>query len=608
MEKIVNKCKVGGGAFQSTLNGGLLNKNFYQTSRLGFTLAEMMVVMLILSIIMAAMAPVMTTRNKLDQSAPWSWATNGSDAYYGIGDAQVAMIGQEEVKPTDDGARLIINSPSTRNHILFKNGDTTNGRLNMSNNSVLLGKTASGQTLGSYSTGLGSDIGPSGTGSVAIGHLSKSTENYAIAQGYDNFVSGLNSIAIGKGNIAREQDSIVLGRSNTVNAQNSIILGSGNEINSNNSIGIGTNISPGQSGIAIGNSSGAASDAEGAIAIGDQSYSGNYGIAIGDQSYSGNYGIAIGPVRASSEDWGIAIGNESNTESGVSIGSYAVSSNGVALGSFAPTQEQGATGDSSIAIGSNPYAGGSNSIAIGTNACKSVSGSEVVCIGKDSGPISTYTGDQNTIYLGNANSTVVIPGNLVVGRSAALNASTGATVFRYNHRLVTLRIWSNMTAMGSEDYAIFDNYSSCSANANLTNEVKAFFDKYNNFLMDNFSYSDRRLKYVGSESTSGLDKIRQLKVFNYTFKKDEKKVPHVGVIAQDLQKVFPNAVKKGVDGFLTIRMEDMFYAMINAIKELDSKISTLEKENKELKAALKQLQENNKKQEARLKALEAKIK
>ena len=85
--------------------------------------------------------------------------------------------------------------------------------------------------------------------------------------------------------------------------------------------------------------------------------------------------------------------------------------------------------------------------------------------------------------------------------------------------------------------------------------------------------SDRRLKYVGKENTSGLDKIRQLKVFNYTFKKDEKKTPHVGVIAQDLQKVFPDAVKKGVDGFLTIRMENMFYAVINAIKELDSRVN-----------------------------------
>ena len=102
--------------------------------------------------------------------------------------------------------------------------------------------------------------------------------------------------------------------------------------------------------------------------------------------------------------------------------------------------------------------------------------------------------------------------------------------------------------------------------------------------------SDRRLKYVGSESTSGLDKIRQLKVFNYTFKKDKKKVPHVGVIAQDLQKVFPNAVKRGVDGFLTIRMEDMFYAMINAIKELDLRYRAQEKRIDELEARIQKLE------------------
>ena len=52
----------------------------------GFTLAEMMVVMLILSIIMAAMAPVMTTRNKLDQSSPWVWAENGKTGLMHISD------------------------------------------------------------------------------------------------------------------------------------------------------------------------------------------------------------------------------------------------------------------------------------------------------------------------------------------------------------------------------------------------------------------------------------------------------------------------------------------------------------------------------------------
>ena len=88
-----------------------------------------------------------------------------------------------------------------------------------------------------------------------------------------------------------------------------------------------------------------------------------------------------------------------------------------------------------------------------------------------------------------------------------------------------------------------------------------------------------------------MDKIKQLKVFNYTFKKDETKTPHVGVIAQDLQKVFPDAVKKGTDGFLTIRFEDMFFAMINAIKELDLKYEAQEKRINELEARIERLED-----------------
>ena len=109
------------------------------------------------------------------------------------------------------------------------------------------------------------------------------------------------------------------------------------------------------------------------------------------------------------------------------------------------------------------------------------------------------------------------------------------------------------------------------------------------------------MKYVGKEFTSGLDKIRALKVFNYTFKKDKTKEPHVGVMAQDLQKIFPDAVKKGADGFLTIRMEDMFYAVINAIKELDAKVTAQDKKIKELEKTIKE-------QDIRLKAIEAKLK
>ena len=605
--------------FDGRMNNILVreNKCFYSA----FTLAEMMVVMLILSIIMAAMAPVMTTRNKLDQSAPWSWATNGSDAYYGLGDAQVAMIGQEEVKPTDDGARFIINSPSSLNHILFKNGDTTNGRLNMSNSNVFLGSTATGQTIGSYSVGLGGNIAPSGTGSVSVGYANKSTADYSFAGGYNNAVSGLNSIAIGKSNIAREQDSIVLGRSNTVNGQDSIILGRNNEVNSNNSIGIGLGVKSGEYSIAIGDGA----DAYGRSTV--ENATGNTSIAIGYQpQVTENNSIAIGSQAIVSEESSIAIGNGAKTSSkssivigqgaeGTSYGAIAIGHKAKALFSslaeapIAIGRNALSKGMNSIAIGSSSYldwdeastealegnsiaigmgakAKRSSNIAIGVNACKYATGFHVTCIGAHSGPQSSgetanLQNESNMMFLGTESTTVFIPGNLIVGSNVYLNSKgTGAILLRpTNDRQSPMELRANYGHYGEEPADNLREFPT-----DVTHSEYNFFNKFGP------QPSDRRLKYVGSESTSGLDKIRQLKVFNYTFKKDKKKVPHVGVIAQDLQKVFPNAVKKGVDGFLTIRMEDMFYAMINAIKELDLRYRAQEKRIDELEARIQKLE------------------
>ena len=87
--------------------------------------------------------------------------------------------------------------------------------------------------------------------------------------------------------------------------------------------------------------------------------------------------------------------------------------------------------------------------------------------------------------------------------------------------------------------------------------------------------SDRRLKNVGEKYTAGLEELKKLDFYHYTFKADKDNTPLVGVMAQDLQKVFPDAVTKGEDGYLRIRLEDMFYAVINAVKELDAKVSQI---------------------------------
>lgn len=54
---------------------------YMNNKKFAFTLAEMMVVMLIMSIVLAAFAPVMTTRQKKDISSPWRFSDNQMDAY-----------------------------------------------------------------------------------------------------------------------------------------------------------------------------------------------------------------------------------------------------------------------------------------------------------------------------------------------------------------------------------------------------------------------------------------------------------------------------------------------------------------------------------------------
>lgn len=115
--------------------------------------------------------------------------------------------------------------------------------------------------------------------------------------------------------------------------------------------------------------------------------------------------------------------------------------------------------------------------------------------------------------------------------------------------------------------------------------------------------SDIRLKNVGDRFTGGLAEIKKLNVYNYTFKNDPNKLPQVGVIAQDLKMVFPNAVTKGEDGYYKIRWDEMLYSAINAVKELNTKViniakriesdrnrvANLKKDNAELNAQLDKL-------------------
>lgn len=119
------------------------------------------------------------------------------------------------------------------------------------------------------------------------------------------------------------------------------------------------------------------------------------------------------------------------------------------------------------------------------------------------------------------------------------------------------------------------------------------------------SMSDARLKNIGSPYTKGLEELSKINIYNYSYKSDNK--PHTGVIAQDLKSVFPDAVTKDENGYYKIRWDEMFYASINAVKELYSKVKGLSDKVANDAKRLKILKSDNKKLESRLNELTKEI-
>lgn len=106
--------------------------------------------------------------------------------------------------------------------------------------------------------------------------------------------------------------------------------------------------------------------------------------------------------------------------------------------------------------------------------------------------------------------------------------------------------------------------------------------------------SDIRLKTDIVKNNDGLDQILSLVPYNYKFKSDLLGIHQVGVIAQDLQKVFPTSVKANKDGFLSIRWDEMFFSMINAIKSLSAKVESIASDILNLEKDVKLLKSSNK--------------
>ncbi len=106
--------------------------------------------------------------------------------------------------------------------------------------------------------------------------------------------------------------------------------------------------------------------------------------------------------------------------------------------------------------------------------------------------------------------------------------------------------------------------------------------------------SDERLKNVDGNYTKGLNEILQLEPIRYhyknagsrTFSNDVLANENVGLSAQAVQQIFPEAVGEDPDGTMNLNMHAIIIAQINAIKDLDAMNKTKRQEIEHLTNAV----------------------
>lgn len=90
--------------------------------------------------------------------------------------------------------------------------------------------------------------------------------------------------------------------------------------------------------------------------------------------------------------------------------------------------------------------------------------------------------------------------------------------------------------------------------------------------------SDARLKADIEEIGNARDKLAGIHGVTYYYKADENRTPKLGVLAQDVKKVFPQAVATDSNGMMAVDYPALVPVLIEAVNELSAEVKALKAE------------------------------
>lgn len=300
-----------------------------------------------------------------------------------------------------------------------------------------------------------------------------------------------------------------------------------------------------------------------------------------------------------------AVGQNAGTTSTGSnnsfFGYYAGNANGPGtfntyIGTFAGKYN---SGNNNTAVGSGSLSATgikAMNTAVGTNALAGLTtGSANVVLGYGAGTNLT-TGSGNIVVGGSAGPTAAAENNITIGNGAGMGLTGSGNVLIGKVDMTGTPSTTDTIILATAGMSPMERMRiTNTGNVGIGTTTPAYTLHVNGQVAGTAAYitaSDLRYKKDISRMTNSLDKLLSITGVSYKFRNDEfpeskfSKRRELGVIAQNVEKVFPEAVSKDSQGFRSVAYTMLISPIIEAIREVNSKTKRLEDENKMLKSYL----------------------
>ena len=161
------------------------------------------------------------------------------------------------------------------------------------------------------------------------------------------------------------------------------------------------------------------------------------------------------------------------------------------------------------------------------------------------------------VYFNGSRFYITVGSSTAAGDTITINANTNNNVLTATGTTGTIQGESNMTFNGST--------------LQVTGIIRASDD------IIAFGSSDRRLKDNILPISNAIEKVKQISGVEFDW--NENQTTHsghdIGVIAQEIEEVFPSLVRENDNGYKQVRYEKLISVLIEAIKELKVEIDQL---------------------------------